>query len=247
MAKICMGSGTLALPYAATVGGLLFNIIGLFLIGLWNYYSSNCLLRCLDYLPIDHDDDSIHIADKGKDNTNNGQSTSYGATTDSIIEATNGEDRYIKHSHPPPGTTTYGQVAWYACGSKGLYILDILMLLLFFGLVISYEVIMMSFIEGTPLTTGNTKIDLLIPSSIVVILSSLPDVGFLSKCSGLGLIAVAISFIVIILQGIAENGMSGFREDVQLKMWPENVTSLSSWYGVVVFGYGVVPFIYNFR
>ena len=236
-----MGSGTLALPYAATVGGLLFNIIGLCLIGLWNYYSSNCLLRCLDYLPTDYDNNDINQTDM-KDK----QSTAYGATTDSIIESTiNGENRYIKH--PPPGTTTYGQVAWYACGRRGLMLLDVLMLLLFFGLVISYEVIMMSFIENTPLTMGNTKVDLLIPSSIVVILSCLPDIGFLSKCSGLGLIAVAISFIVIVLQGIAENGMSGFREDIQLKMWPEDVTSLSSWYGVVVFGYGVVPFIYNFR
>ena len=114
MAKICMGSGTLALPYAATVGGLLFNIIGLFLIGLWNYYSSNCLLRCLDYLPSDYNDD-IHLADKDKNTINNGQSTAYGATTNSIIESTiNGEDGYIKH--PPPGTTTYGRVAWYACG-----------------------------------------------------------------------------------------------------------------------------------
>ena len=94
MAKICMGSGTLALPYAATVGGLLFNIIGLCLIGLWNYYSSNCLLRCLDYLPTDYDDD-IHQTEK--DNINNGQSTAYGATTNSIIESTiNGEDGYIK-------------------------------------------------------------------------------------------------------------------------------------------------------
>ena len=239
-----MGSGTLALPYAATVGGLLFNIIGLCLIGLWNYYSSNCLLRCLDYLPTDYNDD-INQTDN-KDNANNGQSTAYGATTESKIDSTiNGENKYIKH--PPPGTTTYGQVAWYACGRRGLMLLDVLMLLLFFGLVISYEVIMMSFIEDTPFTTGNTKVDLLIPSSIVVILSSLPDVGFLSKCSGLGLMAVALSFIVITLQGLSENGMSGFRKDIQLKMWPEDVTSLASWYGVVVFGYGVVPFIYNFR
>jgi hypothetical protein len=49
--KICMGTGTLALPFASKVGGLLFNAIGLFVIGAWNYYSANCLLRCLEYLP----------------------------------------------------------------------------------------------------------------------------------------------------------------------------------------------------
>jgi amino acid permease len=41
--KICMGTGTLALPYASQVGGLVFNALGLLLIGLWNYYSANCL------------------------------------------------------------------------------------------------------------------------------------------------------------------------------------------------------------
>ncbi len=59
----------------------------------------------------------------------------------------------------------------------------------------AYEVAMMSFIEGTPLTTGSRKIDLLIPSALVVILSCAPDVGFLSKFSGLGLCAVALSFM----------------------------------------------------
>ena len=49
--KICMGTGTLALPFASEVGGLLFNAIGLFVIGAWNYYSADCLLRCLEYLP----------------------------------------------------------------------------------------------------------------------------------------------------------------------------------------------------
>ena len=49
--KICMGTGTLALPYAAQVGGLVFNALGLLIIGLWNYYSANCLMRCLDLIP----------------------------------------------------------------------------------------------------------------------------------------------------------------------------------------------------
>lgn len=54
--KICMGTGTLALPYASEVGGLLFNALGLLVICGWNYYSANCLLRCLEYLPNVEDD-----------------------------------------------------------------------------------------------------------------------------------------------------------------------------------------------
>ncbi len=49
--KICMGTSTLALPSASAAGGLLFNAIVLFVISAWNYYSADCLLRCLEYLP----------------------------------------------------------------------------------------------------------------------------------------------------------------------------------------------------
>ncbi len=50
--KICMGTITLELLFESKVGGLLvFNVIVLFVIGVWNYYSANCLLRCLEYLP----------------------------------------------------------------------------------------------------------------------------------------------------------------------------------------------------
>ena len=152
MAKMCMGTGTLALPFAATEGGLLFNIIGLLLIGMWNYYSANCLLRCMEY--------TVDCADNDEQQCT---PTSYGAIESNIESATR---RY--HS-PPPGTTAYGKVAWHASGQKGkmaiiidfctniicvyyltglqqhyfiiqgLMVLDFLMILLFFGLLIAYE------------------------------------------------------------------------------------------------------------
>ena len=102
MAKMCMGTGTLALPFAATEGGLLFNIIGLLLIGMWNYYSANCLLRCMEY--------TIDSADNDEQ-----QYTSYGA-----IETNMEESATTRRYHsPPPGTTAYGKVAWHASGHKG--------------------------------------------------------------------------------------------------------------------------------
>ena len=133
-------------------------------------------------------------------------------------------------------------------------------------------VAMMSFIDDTPITTGSRKLDLLIPSTIVIVLSCAPDYGFLSKFSGVGLMAVGLSFVwvsichhsslsynilftlmecpihsVISWQGFEENGCSGFTNTQELNLWPENLSSASSWFGVVVFGFGVVPFVYNFR
>eukprot|EP00584_Thalassiosira_punctigera_P003633 CAMPEP_0172534506 /NCGR_PEP_ID=MMETSP1067-20121228/6845_1 /TAXON_ID=265564 ORGANISM="Thalassiosira punctigera, Strain Tpunct2005C2" /NCGR_SAMPLE_ID=MMETSP1067 /ASSEMBLY_ACC=CAM_ASM_000444 /LENGTH=503 /DNA_ID=CAMNT_0013319307 /DNA_START=277 /DNA_END=1788 /DNA_ORIENTATION=+ len=237
--KMCMGTGTLALPFAAEKGGLFFNAIGLGLIGLWNYYSANCLLRCLELLP---EIDKVEVNEvKSVDGVEH--QIVYG-TMDSN-HANNKEQGSVPP--PPDGTTTYGAVAWYASGPKGLMVLDLLMLSLFFGLLIAYEVAMQSFINDTPLTTGSKSFDLLIPSAIIAIISCAPDMSFLSKFSGMGLLAVGLSFVVISWQGFQENGFSGFRSTLKLNRWPASLSAASSWFGVVVFGYGVVPFVFSFR
>ena len=126
IAKLCMGTGTLALPYAAQEGGLIFNMVGLGVIVVWNYYCANCLLKCLDYLP-------SKVACVRNDRYNNTVNTQevtshrYGCT-----EESNDED-------PPSGTTTYGVIAWYALGKKGLVLLDSLMMILSVGLLIAYQ------------------------------------------------------------------------------------------------------------
>jgi Transmembrane amino acid transporter protein len=51
--KTCMGTGTLALPFAAAQGGFYLNTIGLLLIALWNLYSVQRLCHCLVLIPKD--------------------------------------------------------------------------------------------------------------------------------------------------------------------------------------------------
>lgn len=145
MAKMCMGTGTLALPFAATKGGLIFNMIGLFMIGLWNYYSANCLLRCLAYLPpqisdvVDVDGSTSTGVQKLQNYTKNDIEQRQSTTEYGAIESESHECRHTELNPPPPaGTTTYGKVAWYAAGTKGLMVLDLLMTFLFFGLLIAY-------------------------------------------------------------------------------------------------------------
>lgn len=255
VAKMCMGTGTLALPFAAQKGGLIFNVVGLFLIGMWNYYSTNCLLRCLEYAPqIENEGEdevmrgsfSVRMLEDTRESYSRGSIARMSGKYGSLARTKSGR-RIGSRPPPPDGTTTYGAVAWYAAGRKGLVLLDTLMILLFFGIVVAYEVAMASFIADMPFTTGSSKVDLLIPSTIVAALSCAKDMSFLSNFSGMGLIAVGVSFLVISLQGIWENGITGFQNSLELNLWPETFGDACSWFGVVVFGYGVVPFVFNIR
>ena len=260
MTKLCMGTGTLALPYAAEKGGLLFNMIGLALIAVWNYYCANCVLRCRDYcLPpppriMRGDSDSarqqqIYGAIENNETNeymqhDNRKRLPEGSTSYGSIE---GHERLQRDNRKPPpeGTTSYATVAWYAAGPAGLMAVDLFMLLLSVMLIIAYEVAMTSFIDDIPITTGSRKIDIIIPSVIVALLSCSPDVSFLSKFSIVGLLALALSFSVIVYHGLVENGLTGLQST--LNLWPSDLTDACSWFGIVVFGYGIVPFILNFQ
>ena len=43
-----------------------------------------------------------------------------------------------KSRNPPAGTSTFGKVAWYAFGNKGLMALDLMMLILLCGIIVAY-------------------------------------------------------------------------------------------------------------
>jgi amino acid permease len=106
---------------------------------------------------------------------------------------------------------------------------------------------MISFMDGINISTGYSRWDKLLPAIVVAVLSCAKDISFLSKFSATGLIALALSFGVISGEGIKENGWVDFKELSTLNLWPESLSAASSWFGVVVFGYGVVPVIFNVR
>ena len=148
VSKMCMGTGTLALPFAAERGGLVFNVVGLGLIGLWNYYCSVCLLRCLDIINgrnMNNSERKGLLARGGgglsmTEDAGNASSEDYGSIENGgRPQAGNLDDFVDEDVYPPDGTTTFGVVAWYAAGPKGLMMLDMLMMLLFFGILLAYE------------------------------------------------------------------------------------------------------------
>jgi hypothetical protein len=219
IAKLCMGTGTLALPFAAQQGGLVFNAIGLGVIVVWNYYSADCLLRCLDYLPREALD-AGHISSCNTTcyNQQEQSSDSYGATENVQTVKCN-----MTMPGPPEGTTTYGAVAWYAFGKPGLIVLDLLMIMLSVGLLIAYQgksyclrtlhrayrsnffiiliclcicvaAAIFSFVDTITQDRCSRLYGKILPSLVIAVLSCAKDISFLSRFSAFGLIALAFSF-----------------------------------------------------
>lgn len=237
ISKCCMGTGTLALPYAASQGGLLFNTIGIAFISLWNLYSVNCLIKCSKLI-----DDSYLM----KDDYNNNK-TDEEFDNNILLSRAYNCCRYNHRRHPPAGTSTLGKVAWYSFGPFGLYFLDIMMIILLSGVVICYEDAAISFLEKTPISSKSKFLDALCTMIFIIPLSCLPNVGFLSKYSALGLLAILLSFLIIYSYGIQQNGWDGISTITIYDLYPQSIHECSAWFGIIVFSFGIVPVTYNLQ
>jgi hypothetical protein len=126
VAKTCMGTGTLALPYAASQGGYICSTLGFILMALWNLYCVDRMLQCNHLL---HTINRLQQVRKLPRRT---QSTSDDDDDDesSSVEISN----FI-----PSRTSTFGKVIWTAIGSVGLACYEIIMIVLLLGIIIAYE------------------------------------------------------------------------------------------------------------
>lgn len=106
---------------------------------------------------------------------------------------------------------------------------------------------MISFIDGIQKTKDTNKWDEILPGVMVAMLSCAEDISFLSRFSAFGLLTLSLSFGVISYVGLKESDRIDFTDILQLNLWPASVSDASSWFGVVVFGYGVVPVIFNIK
>jgi len=102
--------------------------------------------------------------------------------------------------------------------------------------------------EAADLSTGSYPIDLTIIASIVILLTSVPDLRSVYAFSALGLLAIIIAFIVIFDYGIKQYGLIGFTElDWTAHLWPKDISAVSNWFGTVVFSYGISPLVFNIQ
>jgi proton-coupled amino acid transporter len=217
LAKTCMGTGCLALPFAAQQGGLLLYIFGALGIALWNAFASKRLLDCLELLLA-----KTHTQDE------QGGKRSLG-----------------RRSPPPQGTATLGKVAWYALGPTGLKSLDVMTVILLLGIIVAYQDAIRSFLQDTPCTTHSDIVDAILIALMMAPLSIVPDLGYLSRVSATGLTVLGFTFLVIAGYGMAQ--YDGTLPSSLHWFPQNGLTGASHWFGCTVFGFGVVPLTFNFR
>jgi amino acid permease len=266
--KACMGTGCLALPFAAQQGGIVLFCLGMVAIAAWNVYAVQRLVQCLHYVP------------------NSENAVAAEAVAVEAVEASEKEDEdeevphsswqedrakdqqilHIQNHHnvrppppPPPGTSTLGTVAYYAFGPIGLQVLDTMMIILLLGVITAYFAAVISFLADTPLTMG-PFLDAAFTAVVMATISLVPNIGFLSRFSAIGLGVLFLAFLVIAGHGISEHWGDVSYDDIDididaatssssssLALWPESIAGVSSWFGCVIFSFGVPPLTYNFH
>lgn len=154
----------------------------------------------------------------------------------------NNEERSLQS--PPEGIAVMSQVAWMAFGPTGVEVLDAVMMILFFGVITAYYCAVLTFLGDTPFSLGRLG-DGLLTWVILTLLSLVPHVGALKHASALGLIVLLLTFGVIFSYGLLSSTKT--TEASSLNWFPLSVDGLGQWFGVVVFGFGIVPMTYNYR
>jgi amino acid permease len=267
------------LAFACQQGGIVLYVAGLMAIAAWNVIAVQKLVRCLRYIPEkpvpipndrgrEHATPHILPCPEEEEETFRVTPITTSMTEEAAAEANEEERSSPPPHHPPSGTSTLGRVAWYAFGDPGLMALDILFVLLLLGIIIAYVSAVTSFLADTPFSI-NTSFDAVITGIIMGVFSLVPDLGYLSSASALGLTVLLAAFIVIACYGIfgtqspssqqhPEDGLVASSDttiesflwsespDI-LALWPRSLSGLSHFFGIVVFGYGVVPLTYNFH
>jgi amino acid permease len=249
--KTCMGTGCLALPFAAQQGGIILFCLGMVAIAVWNVYAVQRLVQCLHYVPNVNANDQTAAAaevaarEQGKDDED----------PNSWHDLAEDQQNAQQLPPPPSGTSTLGMVAYYAFGPIGLQVLDIMVIILLLGIITAYFAAVISFLADTSLTMG-PFFDAAFTAVVMATISLVPNIGFLSHFSAIGLVVLFLAFMVIAGHGISENWSEGSSNDdiiidaatsSSLALWPESIAGVSSWFGCVIFSFGVPPLTYNFH
>jgi amino acid permease len=153
-------------------------------------------------------------------------------------------------SFPLEISSSYSRISYCAFGHWGAVVTDLSVFVTLFGVCISYQIAFAQFLKDIPSnplqewselsqTIGYSYLSML----IVFPLSCQQNLGFLAKTSFAGLSCLLVSIGVLI-----GYGLSTFQPELQniseLSLWPETLTSFSTFSGVAIFCFGLCTFTF---
>lgn len=205
IAKLSIGNGILALPYATSRGGLLFSPFAISMIAIWNVLSCFMMIDC--------------------------------------------KREIANFRFPSEISSTYSRLSYAAFGRLGAIFTDLSVFATLFGVCVSYQIAFAQFLKDIPSnplsnwsdfaqTVGYTYFSIL----IVYPLACQRNLGFLSYTSFAGLVCLVLSIGVL-----TAYGFDGFHWDPQhiiVRMWPESLSSFTTFSGVAIFCYGLCTFTF---
>jgi Transmembrane amino acid transporter protein len=121
--------------------------------------------------------------------------------------------------------------------------------ILLLGIIVAYVSAGSAFMGDTLFSMGKA-IDAVFIGSVMAIVSQVPDMGYLSGASAMGLAVLLSAFLVIAGYGISETSSNSAKSSVNpqsIELWPSSLTGVSNCFGIVVFGFGVVPLTFNLQ
>lgn len=240
IAKTCLGSGVIALPFAATQVHYFVHITGIIFIALWCLLCIERLLSCLDLIKILKKQQEQQK--KANNNKNNNKDDDDDDETAVVVNSSG-----------------LGEVAYYSFGTFGLHLMNTMFIFLLFMILVAYLDACSGFVQDTFLFPylGGKVGNVFMIAIIIGYLASADDLESLSNLSALGIGMIIFVFCIICIiygdtQYVTEpwpttSSMGSSSSTTTTTTTIATIAGFAQWYGTVVFGFGCVPLTYNLR
>jgi hypothetical protein len=145
-------------------------------------------------------------------------------------------------------SSTYSKIAYAGAGKIGVIVTDISIIVTLLGVCIAYQITFAQLLQQIPWANYSTGTLTAFFGIVALPLCCAPNVGVLGVFSVFGLVCLVASVIVILSYGVQSysldlanekfgTGFSDARSAIPL--WPESMSSVSSFIGVATFCFGL--------
>jgi amino acid permease len=164
------------------------------------------------------------------------------------------------HVFPLHLSSTYSRIAYAGAGGVGVAVTDFSIIVTLLGVCIAYQITFAQLLQEVPWTNFSTSTLTILSGLLALPLCCVPNIGVLGIFSLIGLVCLITSVVAIIVYGVllygdavlespfgasaaggADDHLTGIGSDAHahLPLWPETLSSMTSFIGVATFCFGL--------